>query len=77
MTNEIFVEFIRKRIMKKNIPIKKLELHPDIYISILNKEVKGQNIFSSNYLKSLTEILKLELKKFQTIHIANKIKKNF
>lgn len=77
MINETFGDFIRKIREEKNLPLRKVAAYLDIDTSTLSKVERGERPSSTEYLKPLSEILKLDLKEVQTKFIADKINKDF
>ncbi len=77
MINETFGDYIRKAREEKNLPLRKVAAYLDIDTSTLSKVERGDRPASTEYLKPLSEILKLDLKNVQSKFIADKINKDF
>ena len=77
MINETFGDFIRKVREENNLPLRKVAAYLDIDTSTLSKVERGKRPSSTEYLKPLSEILKLDLREVQTKFIADKINKDF
>lgn len=77
MSNVTFGDYIRKRREEKELPLRKVAAHLDIDTSTLSKVERGERPASPDYLKTLAEILELDLKEVQTTFIADKINKDF
>ena len=75
--NELtFGEYLRLRREELSLPLRKVASYLDIDTSTLSKVERGERPASTDYLKPLAEILKLDLKDIQTIYIAEKITKD-
>lgn len=77
MSKITFWNYIRKRREENELPLRKVAAHPDIDTSTLSKVERGERPASPDYLKSLAEILELDLKEVQKTFIADKINKDF
>lgn len=77
MSNETFVDYIKKARETMQLPLRKVAAHLDIDQSTLSKVERGQRPASPDYLKPLAEILKLDIKEVQSRFIADKISKDF
>lgn len=77
MSNVTFGDYIRKRRIEKELPLRKVAAHLDIDTSTLSKVERGERPASPDYLRPLSEILELDLKEVQTNFIADKINKDF
>jgi|SRR5690554_5929940 transcriptional regulator with XRE-family HTH domain len=77
MSNITFGDYIRKRREEMELPLRKVAAYLDIDTSTLSKVERGERPASPDYLKPLSEILKLNLKEVQTNYIADKINKDF
>jgi len=77
MINVTFGDYIRKRREEIELPLRKVAAYLDIDTSTLSKVERGERPASPDYLKPLSEILKLEIKEVQTNYIADKIHKDF
>jgi transcriptional regulator with XRE-family HTH domain len=77
MSGETFGSYIRKVREKSKLPLRKVAAHLDIDTSTLSKVERGERPASPEYLKPISEILKLDLKEVQSKYIADKINKDF
>jgi transcriptional regulator with XRE-family HTH domain len=77
MSEETFGRYIKKAREAINLPLRKVAAHLDIDTSTLSKLERGERPASPEYLKPLSDILKLDLKEIQTKFIADKINKDF
>lgn len=77
MSNETFGDYIKKARETMQLPLRKVAAHLDIDQSTLSKVERGERPASPDYLKPLSEILKLDIKKVQSKFIADKISKDF
>lgn len=77
MSELTFGDFIRKRREEMGLPLRKVAAYLDIDTSTLSKVERGERPVLPDYLKPLSEILKLNLKEVQTTYIADKISKDF
>jgi transcriptional regulator with XRE-family HTH domain len=77
MEKEGFGEFIRRIREENKLPLRKVAAQLDIDTSTLSKVERGDRPASLDYLKPLSEILKLDLKEVQTKFIADRINKDF
>lgn len=77
MSNETFGDYIKKARETMQLPLRKVAAHLDIDQSTLSKVERGERPASPEYLKPLSEILKLDLKEVQSKFIADKISKDF
>lgn len=77
MSNETFSDYIKKAREAMKLPLRKVAAHLDIDQSTLSKVERGERPASPDYLKPLSEILKLDIKEVQSKFIADKINKDF
>ncbi|HMG67426.1 MAG TPA: helix-turn-helix transcriptional regulator [Chitinophagaceae bacterium] len=77
MHNETFGDYIKRARETLKLPLRKVAAYLDIDTSTLSKVEHGDRPASSDYLKLLAEILKLDLKEVQSKFIADKINKDF
>lgn len=74
---ETFGEYIKKAREDNDLPLRKVAAYLDIDTSTLSKVERGDRPTSPDYLKPLSEILRLDLKEVQSKFIADKISKDF
>lgn len=77
MNHETFGNYIKKAREELKLPLRKVAAQLDIDTSTLSKVERGDRPALPEYLKPLTEILKLDLKQIQSKFIADKINKDF
>jgi transcriptional regulator with XRE-family HTH domain len=77
MSKETFGDYLKKAREAMKLPLRKVAAHLDIDTSTLSKVERGDRVASPIYLKSLAEILQLDLKEVQSKFIADKINKDF
>lgn len=77
MSNETFGDYIKRAREAMQLPLRKVAAHLDIDQSTLSKVERGERPASPDYLKPLSEILKLDIKEVQSKFIADKISKDF
>ena len=77
MKIESFGEFIRSRREELHLPLRKVAAYLDIDTSTLSKIERGERQTHQNYLRPLSEVLKIELKEIQTKFIAERIEIDF
>ncbi|MFQ3580076.1 MAG: helix-turn-helix transcriptional regulator [Bacteroidales bacterium] len=78
MTNKTFGEYIRQLREERNLPhIRKVAAQLDVDTSILSKVERGKISMSIDYLKPLSQILKIDYKELQVRFLADSINANY
>lgn len=72
MSDVTFVDYISKRSKENELPLWRVDAHLYIDTSTLCKVEKGDRLASPEDLKTLLDILELDLKEVQTTFIASK-----
>lgn len=76
MKKETFGEYIRRLREEQHLPLRKVAAQLDIDTSTLSKVERGDRPISKEYLKPLSEILRVELKEIQIHFITDVIDKD-
>ncbi len=77
MTKETFGEYIRRLREERNLPLRKVAAQLDVDTSTLSKVERGERPMSIDYLKPLSQILKIDYKELQVRFLADSINANY
>lgn len=77
MTKETFGEYIRRLRKEKNLPLRKVAAQLDVDTSTLSKVERGERQMSIDYLKPLSQILKIDCKELQVRFLTDSINANY
>lgn len=77
MTRETFGEYIRRLREERNLPLRKVAAQLDVDTSTLSKVERGERPMSIDYLKPLSQILKINYKELQVRFLADRINANY
>jgi transcriptional regulator with XRE-family HTH domain len=77
MTKETFGEYIRRLREERNLPLRKVAAQLDVDTSTLSKIERGERPMSIDYLKPLSQILKIDYKELQVRFLADSINANY
>ena len=77
MAKESFGEYIRRLREEMNIPLRKVAAQLDIDTSTLSKVERGERPMSIDYLKPLSQILKIDYKELQVRFIVDSVNANY
>jgi len=77
MTKETFGEYVRRLREERNLPLRKVAAQLDVDTSTLSKVEHGERPMSIDYLKPLSQILKIDYKELQVRFLADSINANY
>jgi len=77
MSKETFGEYIRRLREERTLPLRKVAAQLDIDTSTLSKVERSQRPMSINYLKPLSQIMKIDYKELQVRFLADSINANY
>jgi len=77
MEQEPFGVYIRQVREKNNLPLRKVAAQLDVDTSTLSKVERGERPMSIDYLKPLSQILKIDYKELQVRFLADSINANY
>ena len=77
MAKETFGEYIRRLREERDLPLRKVAARLDVDTSTLSKVERGERPMSINYLKPLSQILKINYKELQVRFLADSIHANY
>ena len=72
-----FGSYIRKLREDKGLPLRKVAAQLDVDTSTLSKVERGERPMSIDYLKPLSQILKIDFKELQVRFLADSINANY
>jgi transcriptional regulator with XRE-family HTH domain len=77
MAKETFGKYIRRLREERNLPLRKVAAQLDVDTSTLSKVERGERPMLIDYLKPLSQILKIDYKELQVRFLADSINANY